>query len=67
MQGGLTDANSTNLEEKRKAERFTVGMLYDLSKRSNLFGGYQHVNLKDRNALVDRERDTWTVGLRHHF
>ena len=67
VQGGMTDANSTNLEAKRKAESFTVGMLYDLSKRSNFFGGYQRVNLKDRNASIDRDRDTWTVGLRHHF
>ena len=67
LQGGMTNANSTDFEGKRKAESFTVGMLYHLSKRSNLFGGYQHVNLKDRNALVDRDRNTWTVGLRHQF
>lgn len=67
VQGGMTDANGTSFREKRKAESFTVGMLYDLSKRSNLFGGYQRVNVKDRNSSEDRDRDTWTVGLRHHF
>ncbi len=67
VQGGMTGANSTSFREKRKAESFTVGMLYDLSKRSNLFGGYQRVNLKDRNSSEDRDRDAWTLGLRHHF
>ncbi|SDY92280.1 porin [Nitrosomonas sp. Nm33] len=66
-QGGMTDANNTDIFASRKAKSFTVGALYDLSKRTNLFGGYQHVNVIDKNSTVDRDRDTWTVGIRHLF
>lgn len=66
-QGGMTDADSTQFALKRKARSYTLGALYHLSKRTNLFGGYQHVNVIDRNATADRDRDTWTVGLRHLF
>lgn len=66
-QGGMTDADRTAFLDKRKARSFTVGALYHLSKRTNLFGGYQHVNVIDRNETIDRDRNTWTVGLRHLF
>ncbi|MCP5242847.1 MAG: porin [Burkholderiales bacterium] len=66
-QGGMSNADSTDFAKKRNAKSYTVGALYHLSKRTNLFGGYQHVNLIDRNETVDRDRNTWTVGLRHLF
>lgn len=66
-QGGMTHAKRTAFANKRDAKSFTVGALYHLSKRTNLFGGYQRVNVIDRNTTVDRDRNTWTVGLRHLF
>lgn len=66
-QGGMTDADRTVFLDKRKARSFTVGALYHLSNRTNFFGGYQHVNVIDKNETIDRDRNTWTVGLRHLF
>lgn len=66
-QGGMTDADKTSIFASRKARSFTVGALYHFSKRTNLFGGYQHVDLIDKNTSIDRDRDTWTVGMRHLF
>ena len=66
-QGGMTNADRTHFALKRKARSFTVGGLYHFSKRTNLFGGYQRVNVIDESATVDRDRDTWTAGLRHLF
>ncbi|WP_175492230.1 porin, partial [Nitrosomonas sp. Nm34] len=39
-QGGMTHANNTDILESRKAKSFTIGALYHLSRRTNLFGGY---------------------------
>ncbi|MBY0485221.1 porin [Nitrosomonas sp.] len=66
-QGGMTDANNTEALASRKSKSFTVGALYSLSKRTNLFGGYQHVNVIDKNNPVDRDRNTLTIGMRHLF
>lgn len=66
-QGGMSDADKTAVFESREAKSFTVGGLYHLSTRTNLFGGYQRVNVIDRNNTEDRDRNTWTVGLRHLF
>ena len=66
-QGGMTHANNTDILESRKAKSFTIGALYHLSRRTNLFGGYQQVNVIDKNSPVDRDRSTWTVGMRHLF
>lgn len=66
-QGGMTHANNTDVFASRKAKSFTVGALYHLSRRTNLFGGYQQVNVIDKNSPVDRDRSTWTVGMRHLF
>lgn len=67
VQGGMTDADSTSNFASRKAENITVGAFYDLSKRSSIFGGYQHVNTEDKNNATDHDRNTWSVGMRHHF
>ncbi len=66
-QGGMTDANRTAVFKKRTAKSYTIGALYHLSKRTNLFSGYQRVNVTDKNEVIDRDRNTWTVGLRHLF
>jgi len=67
VQGGMTDADNTSVFANRRAENITVGAFYDLSRRSNLFGGYQHVNIADNNDTIDRDHNTWSVGMRHNF
>ena len=51
-QGGMTKANAggVNAAASRKADSFTVGAIHNLSKRTSLFGGYQHVYLDNPNA-----------------
>jgi general bacterial porin, GBP family len=66
-QGGMTDANSTNVFASRKAKSYTVGAFHHLSQRTSLFTGYQHVNVKDKNSTVDRDSNIWTAGIRHNF
>lgn len=67
VQGGMTDANSTNIFASRKSENLTIGVFHDLSNRSSLFGGYQHVDVADNNTLAKHDRNTWTAGMRHNF
>ena len=68
-QGGMTHAKKlTGTVAGKDAKSFTVGAIHHLSRRSSLFGGYQHVNVDDRTpGAVDHDRNTYTVGLRHDF
>jgi len=66
-QGGMTDANSTNVFASRKSKSYTVGAFHHLSQRTSLFTGYQHVNVEDKNSTVDRDSNIWTAGIRHNF
>ena len=66
-QGGMTDANSTNVFASRKSKSYTVGAFHHLSHRTSLFTGYQHVNVEDKNSTVDRDSHIWTAGIRHNF
>ena len=66
-QGGMTDANSTNVSASRKSKSYTVGAFHHLSQRTSLFTGYQHVNVEDKNSTVDRDSNIWTAGIRHNF
>ena len=53
-QGGMTkaDAGGVNGAAARKADSFTVGAIHNLSKRTSLFGGYQHVYVDNPNAAA---------------
>ncbi|MDH5553472.1 MAG: porin, partial [Nitrosomonas sp.] len=68
-QGGMSNANKlSGVASSREARSFTVGAIHDLSKRSSLFGGYQRVDVRDHTpGAVDRDRNTYTVGVRHNF
>lgn len=65
--GGMTIAHATDLFQKKNSENFTLGAIHHLSKRTSIFGGYQRVNVDDQNSTKDRDRNTWTVGIRHQF
>jgi len=79
-QGGMATAKKTGdsvnpfvdpYYAKRNVENITVGVIHNLSRRSSLFGGYQRVWVKDRNAAVlgmgDADRNVYSVGVRHDF
>ncbi|SEL01909.1 porin [Nitrosovibrio tenuis] len=57
-QGGMTHANSTGgngfvpAAQKRAADSFTVGVIHNLSKRTSIFGGYQHVYVRNGNTAA---------------
>ncbi len=77
-QGGMAVAKKTGdasepfgTYEKRNVENITIGVIHNLSRRSSLFGGYQRVWVKDRNAAAlgagDADRNVYSVGVRHDF
>ena len=53
-QGGMTKAHAggVNNAQARKADSFTVGAIHNLSKRTSVFGGYQHVYVTNPNAAA---------------
>lgn len=81
-QGGMTKAHAggINAAAARSADSFTVGAIHSLSKRTSLFGGYQHVYVSNPNgagannidaivapSYATGNRATYTVGVRHNF
>lgn len=81
-QGGMTKAHAggINSAAARSADSFTVGAIHNLSKRTSLFGGYQHVYVDNPNAAAANNigaitapnyatgnRSTYTIGVRHNF
>lgn len=81
VQGGETNADAEGTSVEREAQNFTVGAIYNFSKRTTVFGGYQRVSVEGGrdvantpnstqaqvNAAVQPDRSTWSVGLRHNF
>lgn len=66
-QGGMTIAHAIDLSQEKNSENFTVGAIHNISNRTSIFGGYQRVNVDEKNSIKDSDRDTWTLGLRHKF
>jgi predicted porin len=80
-QGGQTNADAIGTSVEREATNVTLGAIYNFSKRTRVFGGYQKVDIEGgRNiandpdstqaqvdAAVQPDRSTWVVGLRHDF
>jgi len=81
-QGGMTNAHAggINAAGARNVDSFTVGAIHNLSKRTSLFGGYQHVYVDNPNAgaannvgaivaptYATGNRATYTIGVRHNF
>lgn len=81
VQGGKTDADAQGTSVKRESKNFTVGAIYNFSKRTRVFGGYQRVSIDGGrnvanaidstqaqvNAAIQPDRSTWTIGMRHDF
>lgn len=68
-QGGKSHARKVSgiSPSGRDAWSYTAGVIHELSKRSSLFGGFQRVDVQDNAATADRDRNTYTVGMRHNF
>jgi predicted porin len=74
-------AGGINASSARKAESFTVGAIHNLSKRTSVFGGYQHVYISNANGAgansfdqytapdyaTGKGRATYSIGIRHNF
>ena len=81
VQGGMTDADAIGTSIERESKNFTVGAIYNFSKRTKVFGGYQRVSIDGADAIansidntaaqaaafVQPDRSTWTIGLHHFF
>ncbi len=63
-QGGMTKAHAggVNAAAERKADSFTVGAIHNLSKRTSIFGGYQHVYVTNPNGAAANDLGTATVS-----
>lgn len=86
VQGGRTKADQVNSAAsgvvtagERSARNVTLGAIYQFSKRTRVFGGYQRVNVDGARAVdntaatgttalaIQPKRSTWDIGLRHDF
>ena len=55
-------AGGVNAAQSRKADSFTVGAIHNLSKRTSLFGGYQHVYVTNPNGAAANDLGAATVS-----
>lgn len=84
VQGGQTNAdavvvNGVTQAAEREAKNFTVGAIYNFSKRTKVFGGYQRVSIDGARNVANTtatgatplaeqpDRSTWTIGMHHFF
>ena len=81
LQGGETNADAEGTSVERESQNFTIGAIYNFSKRTRVFGGYQRVSIEGGrdvantpnstqaqvNAAIQPDRSTWTIGMRHDF
>ena len=81
VQGGKTNADAQGTSVERESKNFTVGAIYNFSKRTRVFGGYQRVSIDGGrdvantinstqaqvNAAIQPDRSTWSIGMRHDF
>ena len=84
VQGGKTTAdqvtaNGVVTANERTAKNITVAAIYNFSKRTRVFGGYQKVSVNGARSVdntsatgttilaTQPDRSTWEIGLRHDF
>ena len=84
VQGGKTTAdqvtaNGVVTANERTAKNITVAAIYNFSKRTRVFGGYQKVSVDGARSVdntlatgttvlaTQPDRSTWEIGLRHDF
>ncbi len=84
VQGGKTTAdqvtaNGVVTANERTAKNITVAAIYNFSKRTRIFGGYQKVSVDGARSVdntsgtgtgilpIQPDRSTWDIGIRHDF
>lgn len=83
LQGGKTTADAEGAANKRTAKNITIGAIYNFSKRTRVYGGYQKVNVEGAHTIsqagagatdstgtvlaIQPDRSVWLVGMRHSF
>lgn len=82
LQGGKTTADAEGTANKRTAKNITVGAIYNFSKRTRVYGGYQRVNVDGAHTVsqiggtstsgnvilaTQPDRSTFVLGMRHSF
>jgi len=85
LQGGQTNADEIRngagvlQAAEREATNWTIGAIYNFSKRTRVYGGYQNVSVDGARSVsnttatgatplaIQPDRDTWTIGMRHDF
>lgn len=83
VQGGKTTADAEGAANKRTAKNITLGVIYNFSKRTRVYGGYQKVEVDGAHVvsqagagatdstgtvlLNQPDRSVWLVGMRHSF
>jgi predicted porin len=63
---------ATGGEDANKMSRWTVGVIYSLSNRTNVYAAYDADNYKadnetTQNGVARRDAKIWTFGLNHSF
>lgn len=58
------DVDVKDTASEKDFQKFAVGLIYDLSKRTNLYGAYVKQDLKDSTKT---DPSTIAVGIRHNF
>lgn len=84
VQGGETNADEVSAggvvqATEREAKNITLGAIYNFSKRTRVYGGYQRVSVDGARNVANTtatgtavlaeqpDRSTWTIGMRHDF
>ena len=82
LQGGKTTADAVGTANKRTAKNITLGAIYNFSKRTRVYGGYQRVNIDGAHNVqqlgaaattggailaTQPDRSTFVLGMRHSF
>ena len=61
LQGGATKADAVGAMNEREAKNLTAGVIYSLSKRTRVFGGYQRVSVEGARNVSNTLGTTTTT------
>jgi predicted porin len=67
--GGFSDELNGNgvVFDEPKAKQYTLGVNYNLSKRTKVYTYYTRVELDSMNGAPDAEQTNFALGIRHNF
>lgn len=70
--GKFNDKGNNTAEQENDMTRWTLGVIYNLSKRTNVYAAYDADNYKadnetTQNGTARRDAKIWTFGMNHSF